>query len=66
MITLEYFNGKEWIFVSEWINETFAWVSLGGDDFNYRTLDKDGKVLTDKSKRPINTICPIDESIKNF
>lgn len=49
MIRLEYFNGKEWVFVQEWVNETLAWVSLGGDDFNYRTVDKNGNVLTDKS-----------------
>lgn len=48
-VTLQYFNGKEWIFVSEWVNETLAWVSLGDDDFNYRTVDENGEVLTDKS-----------------
>lgn len=51
MIKLEYFNGSEWVFVSEWPNEKMAWISLGGDDFNYRTVDKSGSVLTDKSKR---------------
>lgn len=50
MITLEYWDGKKWIFCSKWENETFAWISLGGDDFNYRTLDANGNVLTDKSK----------------
>lgn len=51
MITLEYFNGKEWVFVSKWPNEHIAWTSLGGDDFNYRTVDSKGKVLTDKSNK---------------
>lgn len=49
MITLQYFNGKEWQTVSEWANEMFAWVSLGTDNFNYRTVDGEGNVLTDVS-----------------
>lgn len=50
MITLQYFNGIEWIYAGgPFVNETLAWVSLGGDDDNYRTIDKDGNVLTDKS-----------------
>lgn len=49
MIELQYFNGTEWTTVSTWENETIAWVSLGGDDYNYRTIDGNGKVLTDKS-----------------
>ena len=48
MINLEYFNGKEWVFVSKWANERIAWISLGGDTFNYRTTDANGKVLTDE------------------
>jgi len=52
MIKLEYFDGKKWVFVSEWANENLAWVSLGGDNWNYRTVDENGKVLTDKSKEP--------------
>ena len=51
MIELEYFNGTEWIKVSEWPNEYIAWVSLGCDTYNYRTVDESGKVLTDKSKQ---------------
>jgi hypothetical protein len=50
MITLQYFNGQEWVTVSEWQNETLAWISLGGDDYNYRTIDNSGNVITDKSK----------------
>lgn len=50
MITLQYFNGKEWVDCNDWSNEDLAWISLGGDDFNYRTVHKEsGEVLTDKS-----------------
>lgn len=50
MITLQYFDGTEWVYVDEFYNEKIAWVTLGGDDFNYRTIDENGNVLTDKSK----------------
>lgn len=50
MIQLQYFNGTEWIDVSKWHKEESAWLSLGGDDFNYRTIDENGKILTDKSR----------------
>lgn len=50
MVLLQYFNGKGWVPAGEFANETLAWVSLGGDDKNYRTVDEDsGRVLTDKS-----------------
>lgn len=49
MIYLQYWNGTEWVGAGEWHNETIAWASLGGDDFNYRTVDDKGVVLTDKS-----------------
>jgi len=49
MITLEYFNGTEWVHAGRFNNEWMAWVSLGGDNYNYRTADENGKVLTDKS-----------------
>lgn len=50
MINLEYWNGGQWVYVSEWGVEGMAWISLGGDDVNYRTVEADtGKVLTDKS-----------------
>jgi hypothetical protein len=39
MIELQYFNGKEWVTVEIFYNERIAWISLGGDDFNYRTVD---------------------------
>lgn len=50
MIQLEYFNGKDWVGCGEFYNEQMAWISLGGDDFNYRTVEAEtGRVLTDKS-----------------
>jgi expansin (peptidoglycan-binding protein) len=52
MITLQYYNGKEWINVSNWHREDFAWASLGGDCYGYRTVNQDGTVLTDKSQFP--------------
>lgn len=51
MITLQYFNGKEWVTVGEYLNEKIAWITLGGDDYNYRTIDANGNVLTDKSNK---------------
>lgn len=52
MITLQYFDGANWLDVGKpWANEALAWVSLGGDDYNYRTIDEQGNVLTDKSKQ---------------
>lgn len=49
MIKLQYWNREEWVDAGEFITENLCWVSLGGDDENYRTVDEDGKVLTDKS-----------------
>lgn len=50
MVTLQYFNGEKWVDCGNFGNENIAWISLGGDDFNYRTVDKEsGEVLTDKS-----------------
>lgn len=51
MIKLQYWNGTTWCSCGSFPNETFAWVSLGGDDFNYRTVDETGKVLTDNSTK---------------
>lgn len=50
MIELQYFNGTEWVWAGEYPQEWMAWVSLGGDDLNYRTVDENGKILTDKSE----------------
>ena len=55
MITLEYFNGKEWINTGRFNNEWMCWASLGGDNYNYRTVDENGKVLTDKSGDEFST-----------
>ena len=52
MITLEYFNGKEWVRAGEFHSEHIAWISLGGVNLNYRTVNEDGKVLTDTSIKP--------------
>lgn len=49
MVQLQYFNGMAWVDCGEFGNEEIAWISLGGDDRDYRTLDSSGKVLTDKS-----------------
>ena len=49
MIELQYFNGEGWEHVESWYNERLAWISLGGDDHNYRTVAENGNVLTDKS-----------------
>lgn len=53
MVNLEYLDGDEWVsaYPRPFYSETMAWLSLGGDDFNYRTVDDEtGEVLTDKSK----------------
>lgn len=37
--------------MSEFTNERIAWISLGSDDFNYRTVDDEtGEILTDKTE----------------
>lgn len=59
LVSLQYFNGREWTTVSTWANERMAWDSLGGDDDNYRTISNiNSKVLTDKRVIPnqINNI----------
>lgn len=51
MVKLEWFDGSKWNPVKgDWPSEKMAWISLGGDDYNYRTVDENGNVLTDKSK----------------
>jgi hypothetical protein len=52
MITLQYFNGKEWVNAGQSQNEHIAWISLGGDNLNYRAINENGKVLSDKSIKP--------------
>ena len=52
MIRLQYLTDGKWVTISQWANEAMAWISLGGDDYNYRTVDDSGNVLTDKSNEP--------------
>ena len=49
MIKLQYLTSEKWITCGKFHSERLAWISLGGDDMNYRTVDVDGTVLTDKS-----------------
>ncbi len=52
MVNLEYFNGEKWTLVGcSYPNERVAWLTLGPDNVNYRTVDsKTKKVLTDRSE----------------
>lgn len=50
-ITLQYWQGIEWVNVGKFSSDWAAWVSLGGDDMNYRTVDSEGVILTDKSNK---------------
>ena len=45
MVTLEYFDGEKWAFVGTYPNAKVAWVALGSDNHNYRTIDE-GTILT--------------------
>ena len=38
-VDLEYWNGSRWVYVGGFPNETIAWMSLGDDNDNYRTID---------------------------
>lgn len=49
MVSLQYFNGQEWVNCGQYGKEELAWISLGSDNENYRTVDESGNVLTDKS-----------------
>jgi hypothetical protein len=51
MVTLQYFNGTEWSDCGEFHTNHIAWISLGDDNENYRTVNESGDVLTDKSKK---------------
>lgn len=75
MIKLQYLNGTEWQTVSSWATESIAWISLGPDTRNYRTVDENGSVLTDKSKREYNMellisdddmVVTVDEWVNNL
>jgi len=67
MIKLEWFNGKTWVEAGLFYNENMALVSLGGDDYNYRTVNEEtGEVLTDKSTRatPANALHTVEPGTK--
>lgn len=53
MVNIEYFDGSKWVPAGgPFGNEKIAWISLGGDEFNYRTVDSStGEILTDKSEK---------------
>ena len=53
IVHLQYFNGKKWVYTGgPFNNEEMAWISLGADNLNYRTVDEaTGEVLTDNSKQ---------------
>ena len=51
MVRLEYFNGKEWVLVEGWHNAGAACATLGGDTFNYRVVDENGKVLKEDTTK---------------
>jgi hypothetical protein len=46
MIELQFFDGNNWVPAGNFYTERSAWISLGGDNFNYRTVDENGDVLT--------------------
>lgn len=45
MVTLQYFDGQNWIDEGQWPNELIAWATLGDDNYNYRVVDEKGNVL---------------------
>ena len=48
-VCLEYFNGHNWVAAGgPFFNENIAWISLGGDNLNYRTVTQSGIVITSK------------------
>lgn len=53
-VRLEYWNGEMWGPCGPpWESEELAWISLGNDNVNYRTVDfVTGAVLTDKRAPP--------------
>lgn len=51
MVRLQWYDGKKWIDVGKFHNNTFAWMSLGSDNLNYRTMDENDKILKDTSEK---------------
>jgi hypothetical protein len=45
MVLLQWFNGKEWVDCGHYHTAEMAWICLGGDNLNYRVIDKAGTVL---------------------
>lgn len=45
MKTLQYFDGTQWVDCGKFVNENIAWMTLGGDNLNYRVIDENGTVL---------------------
>lgn len=45
MVTLQWFDGENWVFIDEYSNALIAWITLGPDTYGYRVIDKDGNVL---------------------
>jgi len=52
MITLQWFNGKKWEYVGEYVNE----MTLGEDNYIYRTIDERGNILHENTapNNPMN------------
>ncbi|MEM7485825.1 MAG: hypothetical protein AAF348_11515 [Bacteroidota bacterium] len=48
MVTLEYFNGSEWVFVDKYPSNHIAWIALGDDFDNYRTINEFGEVIMER------------------
>ncbi len=45
MVLIQWFDGQKWIDCETWQNAEIAWATLGGDNYNYRVIDAEGKVL---------------------
>jgi hypothetical protein len=43
--TLQYWDVGHWVFVDTFALDYLAWESLGGDDKNYRLIDRNGNVV---------------------
>lgn len=52
MVTLQYFNGTQWVDCGQFVNEKIAWMTLGGDNYNYRVIDINGNVLIQNVGKP--------------
>ena len=50
MIRLQYFNATKWETIGEFSNSDIAWITLGDDNYNYRTIDENGKVIKENTE----------------